>query len=196
MFAMEVKTPHFYHIDKLRERIANRKQTIECGKPPYEDVPVRGLIDEVSHPLPSIQDLPREKWADALGAKGDTKIIELQKKSWPTQTETDRKIPKVFISYAHEDEKFKEEIDEMMAGMKRRGVIETWQDRLIEPGDDWSESIQTAMNDADIALLLISRYFINSRFINDEEVPKLLRTSRVRGNASHPYHCAPLSVDK
>ncbi|MEM6254193.1 MAG: COR domain-containing protein, partial [Cyanobacteria bacterium P01_D01_bin.156] len=159
------ENPYFYQLDKLYERIANNKQTIECGKPPYEDVRVRGLIDETSQLFP--------------------------KESWPTQTEKNMKTPKIFISYAHEDEQFKEKLDKMMAGMKRRGVIETWQDRLIEPGDDWYESIQTAMNDADIALLLISDDFIESRFINETEVPKLLERRQAEGMRVIPIIVRP-----
>lgn len=89
--------PHFYQLDKLYERLDNGKPTIECGRPPYEDVPVRGLIDNATQPLPSIQDLPREQWAAALAAKGDTKLIELQKESWPIQTESVQ--PEIFISF-------------------------------------------------------------------------------------------------
>ncbi|WP_255534755.1 toll/interleukin-1 receptor domain-containing protein [Nodosilinea sp. LEGE 07298] len=75
--------------------------------------------------------------------------------------------------------------------MKRRGIIDTWQDRLIEPGEDWYEAIQTAMNDADIALLLISADFIDSRFINDEEVPRLLKRRESEGMRVIPIIVRP-----
>ncbi|CAD5955151.1 COR domain-containing protein [Planktothrix agardhii] len=39
--------PHFYDFEKLRQRIANNKQNIECGKPPsYNEVNVLSLIDD------------------------------------------------------------------------------------------------------------------------------------------------------
>nr|WP_293112549.1 COR domain-containing protein [Moorena sp. SIO4G3] len=41
------QNPHFYEFDKLRERIAYRKNTIECGSPPYNTVEVLRLIDDV-----------------------------------------------------------------------------------------------------------------------------------------------------
>ncbi|PSN18834.1 TIR domain-containing protein, partial [filamentous cyanobacterium CCP5] len=118
-------------------------------------------------------------------------ILETQAEDWPTQEESVAKVPKVFISYAHEDEPFKDKLDKMMAGMKRRGVIETWQDRQITPGDDWYDSIQTAMNDADIALLLISDDFIYSRFINEEEVPRLLERRQAEGMRVIPIIVRP-----
>jgi Leucine-rich repeat (LRR) protein len=38
--------PHFYAFEKLRQRIANNKQNIECEKPPYNEVNVLSLIDD------------------------------------------------------------------------------------------------------------------------------------------------------
>ncbi|MCF3603532.1 COR domain-containing protein [Planktothrix agardhii] len=38
--------PHFYDFEKLRQRIANNKQNIECEKPPYHEVNVLSLIDD------------------------------------------------------------------------------------------------------------------------------------------------------
>ena len=82
---------------------------------------------------------------------------------------------KVFISYSHKDEEFKDELVTMLAGLQRRGVIDAWQDRCIEEGDEWYQGIQAAMQDCDLAVLLISANFIASRFIQDEELPGLLR---------------------
>ncbi len=40
--------PYFYPFDKLQERLANGKETIECGNPPYHDVSVSRLIDDIN----------------------------------------------------------------------------------------------------------------------------------------------------
>ena len=42
-----IQNPYFYEFNKLRERITNKKYTIECGNPPYNTVDVLGLIDDV-----------------------------------------------------------------------------------------------------------------------------------------------------
>lgn len=81
----------------------------------------------------------------------------------------------VFISYSHKDEEFKDELVTMLAGLERRGVIDAWQDRRIEEGDEWYQEIQNAINNCDLGVLLISSNFIASRFIQDDELPKLLR---------------------
>jgi hypothetical protein len=89
--------------------------------------------------------------------------------------------PKIFISYSHQDEKFKDELVKMLTGMQRRGVIDAWQDRRIEPGEEWFKAIKQAINECDLALLLVSADFIASRFINDEELPDLLKRREQEG---------------
>ena len=85
---------------------------------------------------------------------------------------------KVFVSYSHRDEEFKEELITMLAGLQRRGIVDAWQDRRIEAGDEWSKFIQDAMNDCDLALLLVSADYLASRFIQEEEQPELLQRRR------------------
>ena len=82
---------------------------------------------------------------------------------------------KVFISYSHKDEEFKDELVTMLTSLQRRGVIDAWQDRRIEEGDEWYQDIQDAMNDCELAILLVSANFLASPFIQDEEIPKLLK---------------------
>ncbi|HJU54463.1 MAG TPA: TIR domain-containing protein [Pyrinomonadaceae bacterium] len=88
---------------------------------------------------------------------------------------------KVFISYSHKDEEFKDELVTMLAGLQAQGIIDAWQDRRIEEGDDWYRSIQDAMNNCDLAVLLVSQHFIASRFIRDEELRRLLQRRREDG---------------
>lgn len=42
---------------------------------------------------------------------------------------------KVFISYAHKDECFKDNLIEHMASLNRAGLITEWNDRKIVPGN-------------------------------------------------------------
>jgi tetratricopeptide (TPR) repeat protein len=106
----------------------------------------------------------------------------LSKNEVNLKNETMMKLPfKVFISYSHKDEEFKDELVTMLAGLQRRGIIDAWQDRRIEAGDEWYKSIQDAMDECDLALLLVSPDFIASRFIQEEELPHVLaRREEVR----------------
>jgi hypothetical protein len=88
---------------------------------------------------------------------------------------------KVFISYSHKDEKYKDELVNILTPLQDEGIIVIWQDREIDPGDDWYQAIQDAMNTCNLALLLISADFLTSRFIQDEELARLLERRKKKG---------------
>ncbi len=88
---------------------------------------------------------------------------------------------RVFISFSHRDEEFKDELVTMLAGLQWQGIIDAWQDRRIEEGDEWYQAIQEAMNECDLAILLVSQNFIASRFIQDQELPRLLQRRQEQG---------------
>lgn len=77
---------------------------------------------------------------------------------------------KVFLSYAHEDEAMKTQLDKNLVGLRRSEKIEVWQDRQILPGSEWDEMINKELASADIILLLISVDFNNSQYIWDKEL--------------------------
>ena len=87
--------------------------------------------------------------------------------------------PKVFISYSHEDEEWKDLIRKYFDASE---LFDMWDDRDIELGDKWFDEIKKAITEADIAILLISIEFLNSSFIKNEEVPRLLNkdTSNIK----------------
>lgn len=87
----------------------------------------------------------------------------------------------IFISYAHKDEEFKDELLTMLAGLVRKGVITSWQDRVIEPGQLWRNEIKKAIETCEIGLLLISPNFIASDFIYYDELKELLNRRREEG---------------
>jgi len=77
---------------------------------------------------------------------------------------------KIFLSYSHEDEAMKTQLDKNLIMLKRSDKIDVWQDRKIMAGDVWDESIAHALATADIILLLISVDFNNSQYIWDKEL--------------------------
>jgi hypothetical protein len=89
--------------------------------------------------------------------------------------------PKIFISYSHRDEKFKDELVMMLIPLQNHGVIEIWQDRRIEEGEEWYQAIKDAMTTCDLALLLVSKHFLASSFISREELPNLLQRRKEQG---------------
>ena len=81
---------------------------------------------------------------------------------------------KIFISYAHKDESYKDKLVTSIASLKREGYVSEWEDRQINPGDVWEEQILNALNDADVILLLVSMDFIASKYIFEVEVAKAI----------------------
>jgi len=76
----------------------------------------------------------------------------------------------VFISYAHEDENWKDQILNHLKFYEDDGLT-VWTDRTLIAGDEWSDEIETAINHSKIAILLISIHFFNSSFIKKRELP-------------------------
>ena len=91
------------------------------------------------------------------------------------KTDDDTSPLKIFISYSHKDEVFKDELVRILTGLQRRGVVNTWHDHHIEPGEEWNKAIHDAINECDLAILLVSPDYLASRFIQEEEQPKLLQ---------------------
>ena len=76
----------------------------------------------------------------------------------------------IFVSYSHEDEPMKKELDKSLIMLKRSDKIDVWQDRLLVAGQEWDDTIKQELAGADIILLLISVDFNNSQYIWDKEL--------------------------
>ena len=63
---------------------------------------------------------------------------------------------RVFLSYSHVDEKYRDELEKHLMSLKRQGLIDSWHDRRIAPGEEWASSIDENLRSADIILLLVS----------------------------------------
>lgn len=78
------------------------------------------------------------------------------------------RIP-IFYSYSHKDDDFRKELEINLTILKRQGLIETWHDRRIAPGDNWEEEINLNLQSAKIILLLVSSNFLASDYCYDSE---------------------------
>ena len=89
-------------------------------------------------------------------------------------TELINKSMKLFISYSHQDESFKDQLEKHLAILKRQNFIETWNDRMISASANWKNEIDNALEKADIILLLVSSDFCASDYIWDIEMKRAL----------------------
>ncbi len=99
----------------------------------------------------------REQWVDLEG-KDD--IVH-------------RSAKQIFISYSRHD---KEWLDQLLVhlGALEHGGIGYWYDEDIMAGDRWNEKIKTAIQCCQMAICLISKEFLNSKFIREREIPVFL----------------------
>lgn len=76
---------------------------------------------------------------------------------------------KIFISYSHKDEAWKETIVAALLRYIKSKNILIWEDRQIKAGAYWEEEINKAIDQANIAILLVSPDFLESSFILEKE---------------------------
>lgn len=83
---------------------------------------------------------------------------------------------KVFIIYvnAPEDQALREQLRQHMSSLRRRELIEEWSESDIPAGYDKKSDFDKHLHEADIILLLISSYFINSDYYYSIEMPPAL----------------------
>ena len=87
--------------------------------------------------------------------------------------------PTVFISYSHKDEAWKDRLVGHLRVLQFEGELEVWDDRRIEAGDEWRPEIEQAIDHATLAILIISKSFLTSKFIRERELTRILsRRSR------------------
>jgi len=81
---------------------------------------------------------------------------------------------KLFVSYSHRDERYRETLESHLKVLKSAGLLDIWHDRRIDPGDDWKGEIDHALEEADVVVFLVSADFLASDYCNDVELSRAL----------------------
>lgn len=109
--------------------------------------------------------------------------------STPMPSATNR--TKVFISYAHKDEQWRETMRKALKSLERKGQLDVWDDRRLRVGDAWRKEIETALAECSIAILLVTLDFLNSDFINDVELAQIFERHEKEGLWIYPILIGP-----
>ncbi len=81
----------------------------------------------------------------------------------------------VFISYSKSDVAWKEQIREYLESLEFTDDAEIWSDEKIDGGEEWYPEIHEAIGRSAVGILLVTRNFLRTSFILNEEVPELLQ---------------------
>lgn len=77
---------------------------------------------------------------------------------------------KLFISYSHKDKEHCTELVKHLNMLEKANLVDSWEDGELLPGDNWDEVIKQNLNEADIVLFLLSIDFMNSNYIDQNEI--------------------------
>jgi internalin A len=84
-------------------------------------------------------------------------------------------MKKIFISYSKQDEKMVNDFIKHLAALTHNKLVETWYCTELKAGEEWDETIQTKLNEADIVCFMISPNFMETPYIHKYEVRNALK---------------------
>ena len=80
----------------------------------------------------------------------------------------------VFVSYAHEDEKWRDRLRVFLTPYEKQGKFKIWADSHIPVGSRWRREIDAALAGTRVGVVLVTQDLVASDFIVDVELPALL----------------------
>lgn len=107
-----------------------------------------------------------ESYRKLLALIKDEPYVEPPKWSEPVE---------VFYAYSPKDEEFLKLLETYLAPLKTEGLISTWSDMSVRPGDDWRKEIEERTSSSDIFLMLVSPDFFDSKTASEEMERALMR---------------------
>ncbi len=85
---------------------------------------------------------------------------------------------RLFLAFAYEDQKFRDELVKHLRTLERIGMIDDWYRYEIRSASDWQQVDNNRLNQADIILLGISPNFIESDYYYHVQMPQALERQK------------------
>jgi hypothetical protein len=122
--------------------------------------------DILTNKVSSQAEVNRQEEQSSKDNQKQTAIDELDSKL--------REMPSVFICYSHKDEQWRDRLLEFLQPINFDGQI-VWSDLDLEQGDIWDEKIKEVLPKVTVAVVLVSQAILNSTYVRNEELPRLLK---------------------
>ena len=154
------ETPNFYELDYINSNIEAGEKTIFCKIGKQ-----RVIIEKLLHEIYATDEM--------FSKKGLT-------------------INKIFISYSSDDrdlrKSFEQRLKKYLTSAKNK-YDSIWSDVEIRAGSNWNETIQIALQQSNIGILLISQTFLSSGYCMGDEFIQMLERQKAGG-----YTIVPILV--
>tara|TARA_R110000787_G_scaffold67400_1_gene150986 strand:+ start:461 stop:1555 length:1095 start_codon:yes stop_codon:yes gene_type:complete len=87
---------------------------------------------------------------------------------------------RLFISYSHKDEQYKDQLETQLSILKRKNVVSSWYDRKITAGQEWKGEIDNNLEETEIVLLLVSPDFLASDYCYEKEMGRAIERHDIK----------------
>ena len=90
---------------------------------------------------------------------------------------------KGFVAYSKADSSDVARLMVHLKGLEQAGLIETWHDRQLMPGEEWDAKIRAELEAADVIIFCVSADLLANHYIQRVEIPKAM-DRRARNEAA------------
>jgi hypothetical protein len=179
-----------YHVQSSGEAEVTPLRTLIALYGEKDSHAVKFLLDQEISRLDIVNYVSHGTHKDPPPSSIET--IERIRDAPPVQKETVSETPlRIFVSYAHTDSPCLDRLLVHLRPLERRSKIECWSDKRIRPGDKWRKEITENIDNAAVAVLLVSADFLASEFIVNHELPPLLIKAEASGTRIIPVIVKP-----
>jgi hypothetical protein len=99
----------------------------------------------------------------------------------------------LFICYAHANERTVRQLIPSLKVLAKRKYIAPWRDTDLVAGEDWDDAIKDRLSNARIILFMVSRDFLASEYITEQERPLAMRLRNEKKAVVVPVILSPCS---